>query len=184
MTKKSVTEIVGVLVSELTPLTSEERVRVVQASLTLLGEAPIKNINSADPGQQVDLGNSGNLPIRARTWMKQNHLSLEQIHEVFHVSEERAEVIAAEIPGKNNREKVRNAYVLCGVAGLLASGDVKFDDKAARSLCEVSGFYDHTNHMKYMKGGNEFTGSKDKGWTLTAPGLRHAAIVISEIGKV
>lgn len=180
MTKKSVTEIVGILVSELTPLTSEERVRVVQASLMLLGEAPIK---TTDTRQQDESGNAGGLPMRARTWMKQYRLSLEQIHEVFHVSGEGVEVIAAAIPGKNNREKVRNAYVLCGVTELLASGDAKFDDKTARLLCEVSGFYDQTNHVKYMKGGNEFTGSKDKGWTLTAPGLKHAAILISELGR-
>ena len=48
---------------------------------------------------------------------------------------------------------------------------------------QVRGFFDGTNHMKYMKGGNEFTGSKDKGWTLTAPGLKVGASLVTQLSK-
>src|ERR1700722_15883466 len=102
--------------------------------------------------------------------MKHNGLSLDQIYQVYHLDSNGVEVIASEIPGRNNRERVRNAYILEGIASLLRSGDARFDDVAGRALCESRGFFDGTNHMKYMKVGNEFAGSKDKGWTLTAPG--------------
>jgi predicted XRE-type DNA-binding protein len=183
--KKSVAEIVGTIVNELTPLASEERLRVIQASMTLLGEAPIgsRNVAAAANEQSGETEDVGSLPTRARTWIKQNQLSPEQLEEVFHIGSEGVDVIASEIPGKNNKEKVRNAYVLLGIARLLGSGEPKFDDKAARALCESSGFYDHTNHMKYMKGGNEFTGTKDKGWTLTGPGLKRGAVLVMELSK-
>lgn len=183
MSKKNIMEVVSTIVEELTPLTSEERQRAIQASLTLLGETQAKigtNLQSAE-GEASDAASI--LPARTRTWMKQNALSAEQLDQVFHFVGGDVEIIASEIPGRTNREKVRNAYVLLGVARFLASGEGKFDDKAARALCEVSGFYDQTNHMKYMKGGNEFTGSKEKGWSLTAPGLKHGAILISELSK-
>jgi hypothetical protein len=93
----------------------------------------------------------------------------------------KSDIIAAEVPGKSNRERVRNAYVLFGISRLLATGTANFDDKLARGLCEKLGIYDRTNHMKYMKGGNEFTGSKDKGWALTAPGLKHGAALIANL---
>jgi hypothetical protein len=36
--------------------------------------------------------------------------------------------------------------------------------------------------MKYMKN-SEFTGSKDKGWVLTTPGLEKGAALVSEASR-
>ena len=149
----------------------------------LLGEDVIAKGNETQSGQERDDEGASDLPPRARTWMKHNGLALEQIHQVYHLDSTGVEVIASEIPGSNNRERVRNAYILEGIASLLQSGDARFDDVAARALCDIRGFFDGTNHMKYMKGGNEFTGSKDKGWTLTAPGLKVGASLVTQLSK-
>ena len=182
MSKKTVAQIAGAIVDELSDLTSEERHRVIRAALALLGEASLKHEEGAATSEESG-AEVGQLPQRARVWMKQNDLSPDQLQQVFHIDGETIEIIASEVPGKNNREKVRNAYVLTGTAGLLSTGDPKFSDKAGRTLCEQSGFYDSSNHTKYMKGGNEFTGSADKGWTLTNPGLKAAANLIKDITK-
>lgn len=181
MTNTNLTEIVGAIVDLLSPLPSEERHRIIRASLTLMGDDALTSPNIAQGEQQQDEEGASGLPPRARTWMKHNGLTTDQIHQVFHLGSGGVEIIASEIPGKNNRERVRNAYVLQGIANLLSSGDARFDDVAGRALCESRGFYDGTNHMKYMKGGNEFTGSKDKGWTLTAPGLKHGAGLVASL---
>jgi hypothetical protein len=180
---KSITDVVSVVVGALQPLESEERHRVVSASMTLLGESGFRSPKSVDDDNERAEEDSGALPGRASSWMKQNSVSLEQLRQVFHWTDGTVEVIAAEMPGKNNKEKVRNAYILLGIAQLLSSGVASFDDKSARALCEKLGIYDHTNHMKAMKGGNEFTGSKDKGWTLTAPGLKHGAALVAGLAK-
>ncbi|MDP2621156.1 MAG: hypothetical protein Q8P46_13465 [Hyphomicrobiales bacterium] len=186
MTTKPMTDIVSAIVTELRPLESVERLRVVQASLALLGETPVL---PSQPGTAESSGSAGvggepsDLPLRTRTWLKQNQLSMEQVEQVFHLEGEDVDVIAAEIPGKFNKEKVRNAYILVGIARMLTSGEAKFDDKVARAFCEQHGFYDHTNHMKYMKGGNEFTGTKAKGWTLTSPGLKRGAELVKELSQ-
>ncbi|OCK58057.1 hypothetical protein [Bradyrhizobium sp. LMTR 3] len=182
MTQKSITDIMAAIVAELTPLQSEERQRVIQASLVLLGESPLAASKKSTAGLS-DADDSSEMPARARTWIKHNNLSLDHIQQVFHVGSDGVEIIISEIPGKGNRDKVRNAYVLLGVARLISSNDPRFDDKDARALCERYGFFDGTNHMKYMKGGNEFTGSKEKGWILTAPGLKHGAALILDLTK-
>lgn len=179
--KKSIAEIVATIVDELSSLSSEERHRVVQASLTLLGEGPAGTASIGKRNDESTGKDLGQLPPRARTWMQQNGLSLGQLEEVFHLDGGSAEVIASEIPGSNNRERSRNAYMLTGIAQLLVTGEVKFDDRSGRELCESSGFYDPTNHAKFFKSGNEFSGSREKGWALTAPGLKAAAKVIVEI---
>jgi len=183
MSAKSITDIVAKIVGELTPLDSEERKRVVQASLMLLGETAVAETKSAadtNKGEESSL-DAGELSPRARTWSKQNGLSQESLSQIFHQGSDGVEIIVADIPGKGNRDKVRNAYVLLGIAKMISTGEPSFDDKDARALCERYGFLDSTNHAKYIKGGNEFTGSKDRGWTLTAPGLKHAATLVAEL---
>jgi hypothetical protein len=179
MTKNTSIEIAGKIVELLSPLASEERIRIIQASLTLLGETASALPKPALGGYD---GPENTYPVRARAWMKQYAISLENIEQVFHVTEGNAEVIAAAIPGKNKKAQTFNAYILSGLANLLATGEPVFDDKSARSLCEGSGCYDSANHAVNIKNrGNEFTGSKEKGWTLTSPGLKRAADLVKEL---
>jgi hypothetical protein len=188
MTKKKTTEIVSEIVELLTPIESDERLRVIQASATLLGENFFNNssragADSANPAETAE-SEASTMPSRARTWMKQNGISLEEVQQIFHLENGGAEVIAGEIPGKNKKDMTYNAYVLSGLAKFLSTGVPKFDDKAARALCVSSGCYDKANHSVTIKDrGNEFTGNKKDGWELTAPGLKRAAVLIKEMTK-
>lgn len=164
----------------LAPLQSDERQRVIQGALVILRET--SGLESSSFTQNLEMGADTNLPSRARLWMKQNNLTGDQLSHVFDVSEGAATVLASGLTGKNNSEKTIKAYMLAGVAGLLSTGDPVFDDKVARSLCETLGCYDRTNHSKYMKDkGNNFIGDKDKGWKLTAPGLKSAATIVKDL---
>jgi hypothetical protein len=178
VSQKSLAQAVANVVQELEGFSSEDRHRIVQASMTLLGEVSIRA--GGESGETVQDQNAG-LPAKAGNWVKQYGLSIAQINQVFHFGDEGPQIIAS-IPGANKREQVRNAYILCGIARFLASGETRFDDKVARGVCESGGFFDGTNHMKYMKV-SEFTGSREKGWVLTAPGLKLGASLVAELGK-
>ncbi len=191
MTPKKTTEIVTEIVELLTPIESAERLRVIQASLTLLGETlPARALRvGGDSGNGAEDGGNdmSTSHPRARTWAKQNGVSQEELEQVFHLEDGNAQVIAGEIPGKSKKEKTLNAYVLTGLAKLLSTGSPAFDDKSARLLCESSGCYDQANHSSTIKDrgdrGNEFTGTKERGWSLTAPGLKRAALLVREMTK-
>jgi hypothetical protein len=188
MTNKKTTEIVTEIVELLTPIDSAERARVIQASLTLLGdEFPAVPSRAGSDGGGVpedDRSATATLPTRARTWMKQNGVSLDELQQVFLLDNGSAEVIAGDIPGKNKKEKTYSAYILTGLSKLLSTGSPTFDDKIARALCESSGCYDKANHSVHINNrGNEFTGTKERGWTLTAPGLKRSADLIKEMTK-
>jgi len=182
MAKSKITEIVAKIVDLLTPLKTDERQRVIQASLTLVGEGPNTSGQSvASSKSDQDLGG---LSSRAQTWMRQNGLTLEVLQQVFHIEDGKVEVIASEVPGKGDKGKSLNAYILKGISQLLTSGDPSFDDKSARALCKEFGCYNDANHSVYMKDkGNEFAGSKEGGWKLTSPGLRRGAILLKEMAK-
>lgn len=181
MTKKP-TEITAAVVDLLTPLASEDRQRVIQAALVLLGEGATPAFSKArQETAQGDADGTDEWPARARTWAKQNGLTPEMAEQVFHSRDGTFEVIA-EPPGRSQREKTINAYVLTGIARFLASGEPSFDDKSARDLCTTSGCYSATNHATYLKArGNGFTGSRETGWSLTSPGLKQGAALIKEL---
>jgi hypothetical protein len=171
------------LVELLKPLPSEDRKRAIQAAMILLGEVqpsvPLRADTEEDATEQGD--GFDTLTPRARSWMKQNDIAITQLQQVFHIDEGRAEVIAG-VPGKNKKEQTYNVYILAGLAELLVTGNTTFQDRQARALCESSGCYDSANHAVHLRNrGNEFTGTKDKGWTLTAPGLRRAAEIVREL---
>jgi hypothetical protein len=116
--------------------------------------------------------------------MKQYGISIDELQQVLQLGSGTADVIAGDIPGKNKKEKTYNAYVLTGLASLLSSGNTTFDDKSARELCERFGCYDQANHSSTIKDrGNEFNGTKDTGWNLTAPGLKRGAALVKEMTK-
>jgi hypothetical protein len=112
--------------------------------------------------------------------MKKYSVTEEQLGHVFHG--QNAEVIAAEAPGKNAKQKTINAYVLTGVSSLIATGEATFDDKTARAVCKSMGCMNETNHATYMKDkGNVLGGSKNAGWMLTGPGLKSGADLVKEL---
>jgi formylmethanofuran dehydrogenase subunit E-like metal-binding protein len=169
------------VVEVLSPLSSEDRARVIGAALALLGDAQSKIAAPKSGEPNLDDTEFDTLSPRARSWMSQHGVSAVELQQIFHVAGGEVEVIAA-MPGRNKKDQTYNAYVLTGLGQLLATGAAAFTDKAARALCEVSGCYDSANHATHMKDkGNEFTGSKDKGWMLTAPGLKRAAELIKEL---
>lgn len=173
----ALTEVVKIL----TPLSSEERARTVQAAMIMLGEANPKLSMASDPLPDFSESAIGSLSPRAKTWMKQNSISLADLEQSFQRTADGVELLGA-VPGKNKKEQTYNAYVLAGLTQLLASGEVSFGDKAARSLCESIGCYDNSNHSAYLRDkGNLFSGTKDKGWVLTVPGLKRAAVLVKEM---
>lgn len=178
--KKIMSAIEGI-VEILGPLQSDERHRAIQGALVVLREgAPNSEDFSGSPTR--DSGVSIDTPPRGKLWIKQNGITSDHLLQVFDISDGAATVIAAQLSGKNNAEKAIKAYVLTGIAALLISGESNFSDKAARKLCETFGCYDSTNHSKYLKEKNNYlVGDKDKGWKLTAPGLKYAGITVKEL---
>jgi hypothetical protein len=182
-TKKPI-EVVGKMVDMLQSYPSEEIDRMISATRTLLGQRPYttNESNSSPLLQRAQEGRE--FPAKALVWMKQNEITVEQIDQIFHFSGAEVEVIAPSMPGKNKKAMTYNAYVLEGIAQLLATGEAHFTDKGARALCERAGCFDPANHAKHINDkGNEFTGSKEKGWTLTSPGLKRGAALVKELSQ-
>jgi hypothetical protein len=177
MTQKNSMDALSTIVDVLTPLPVEERTRLMRAAMVLLGgELP-----AAQSAVPADQGGNLNAPPKAAVWMRQNGLTEDQLQQAFHIADGSVDVIGT-LPGGNKKEQTYNAYILAGISQLLLKGDPSFDDKTARALCGQAGCYDKANHSAHIAArGNEFNGSKEKGWTLTAPGLKRGAEIVKQM---
>lgn len=174
------------VVDVLNTFNSEERLRIVRASLTLLGD-DFNPSSTSTPGSGSERSNNSgdteasDIHSLAQQWMRKNAVTSEQLEHCFHFDQGR--FIAIALPGNatSKREQTINAYLAVGLAHYLASGDASFADADAREFCEQSGCYDSANHTKAIKAlKNRVTGSKSAGWKLTAPGLAAAADIVKQ----
>lgn len=185
-----ITDTLVKVVNLLTPLTPHERLKVVRSAIALLNDES-GNLTTAIAPMSIAVdthvnhqNNHGELPPKAKAWMTQNALTMESLESIFHFSSEGVDIIAADVPGNGNKDKVQSTYLLSGIVGFLSTGTAFFEDSKARDLCCNFGCFDQTNHSKSVKAlGNAVVGDKNKGWTLTAPGLKKAAELLKDIAN-
>jgi hypothetical protein len=183
---KSVAAATPKLVQLLTPLTPEGRQRAIASALMVFGESLSSATRQKDKDADVVSGSHAaageGICQKAAAWMKKNALSREQLEHAFSIDRDSIDVIASQMPQKTVSKQVVQAYVICGVAAFLKTGELAFTDKDARRLCEKVGAYDQANHATYTKKfANLITGSKEAGWKLTNPGLSEGVKIIKEL---
>jgi hypothetical protein len=178
MTEIEIGDVVVGILKTMAPLSTDERRRAFAALQALLGDEiplPPKYSESIQDGGAC----SSELPSRASVWMKQNGITSDELEQIFHIQDGTVELIAPNVPGNNDKDRTINTYVLCGILKLLQSGSPEFDDGTAKDLCKKLSCLNSKHHAEYIAGrGNELTGSKEKGWTLTSPGLRRGAELV------
>ncbi len=198
---KSETEAMLTVFTALEPLPAENRLSVLKWAADKLGvlelfdqvrehDTKIRNqsggggANKAPAADEGSSADTGGMSKRAATWVKKHALTQEELDAVFHIKEDGAEIAAGAMPGKSKKDQSINAYVIVGAAAFLATGEAKFTDAAARETCTRYGCFDSGNHTKSLADrGNVFSGTKEKGWELTNPGLDRAAALVKEIAK-
>lgn len=183
----NLTEAAAKVVEVLTEFDSETRLRIVRASLTLLGDElggqvrPARDANGSRDNDDEDVGEFQGVHPLAQQWMRKNSVTAEQLEHYFHF--DHGKFIPIELPGSatTKSQQTVNAYLAQGLAAYLATGDASFSDADGRKFCEKSGCYDNANHTKSVKLlKNKVSGSKTTGWKLTAPGLTAIAELIKQ----
>ena len=174
------------IVDALQPLPSADRKRAVLGALHFLEEdwVPLPRKKEEAPEEHAEEESSevnGAFPPAAKTWMKKNELTAEDVESVFSFDNGKVNVIA-DVPGRGKRDKSIAIYTLVGLGTFLQTGERTFQDDAAREVCNTHSAYDQANHaatMREMK--NELTGDKKDGWMITMPGLKKGAAIVKRI---
>jgi hypothetical protein len=175
------------MISILERLKPEDRRRTVAAAMLFLGEptAPI-SVRTAPAGPETanaaaGIGD-GSYSVAVSRWMDQYGISPGELDRVFHIGDDGTFDIH-DVPGRSKKEQTLNTYILTGLGKWLASNDRTFDDATVRHFCEKIGCYDQANHAAHLKNhrSGEFSGDKNKGYTLTNVGLKRGAALVKEL---
>ena len=187
VTAANLAEITSRVYALLEPLATDERQRIIEATMALFGEEP----PSRGPKRSAENGDEGPdeadafaaLGKKARRWIRQAGFTADVLEEVFHFEDNGVvELIAIEIPGSSMREMTANAYLLCGARSLLQTDEPSVDNKEAVEYCKHVGCYDKNNHTANRNSlGNRLTGSVADGFTLPGPGLKAAAALVKAV---
>lgn len=168
----------------------DERLRAVGAAMTFLGEPwPPEATSSRNDGDHKGAKDNGSedpnadkrIHSAARSWLRQQSVSIDELENVFNFAG--GEFSVLEVPGTKMRERALNTYVLQGLGTFLTTGNKTFADDGARNACQSLGCLDQGNHAKTLKERNtqHLAGDKDKGWTITSPGLKEAAALVKAL---
>jgi len=118
----------------------------------------------------------------AQKWLKRNGLRAEQLNTIFSLGGDEIDLVANKVPGKSTRARMRNVFLLKGVAAYLGGGAPRFTHDKVRETCGHYAAYDSPNFSKNVKEfAPEVAGSKESGYTLTARGLANAADLLKEM---
>lgn len=170
----------------LQPLEVADRMKAVNAALTLLGDPAIGGGGKRQQIPEEDDGGSGGsyaeVHPKARGWLRKYRITTEQLEHVFQLDGDTVEIIADDVPGKSAKEKTIEAYIVTGIGHYLKTGETTFDDTTGRAVCKHIGCLNEGNHARYLAlRGNVLGGSKKAGWKLTAPGLKRGAELVQAI---
>lgn len=160
-------------------ISAEERRRIFVAVATLCGDVQSQYELGAPPSAPPAAEELAGFPVKAARWLSQNRIPPERMEEIFHIDGSNVELILVEMIGKSRREQTINCYLLEGLRSLIATGEPTLADSEVVALCKKYKCHDVANHAAYRRqSANYLAGDKDRGFVLSAPGLRAAAEIV------
>jgi hypothetical protein len=118
----------------------------------------------------------------AKKWISRNSIPAEKLSTLFSLGVEEIDLVAKKIPGSSKREKLRNVFLLKGIAAYLGTGVARITYDQLKEAATHYNAYDAPNFAATIKTmASEASGSKEGGYTLTARGLTSATELIKEL---
>lgn len=118
----------------------------------------------------------------AQRWMQRNGLTGKQLSSIFSLGDDEIDLVAKKVPGGSTRARMRNVFLLKGLAAYLGSGAARFPHDKAKEACVHYDAFDGTNFSKHLKSlAPEVSGTKESGYTLTPRGLSSAVEPVKDM---
>src|SRR5260370_11364031 len=123
------------------------------------------NAKGTEAKEEVQDELEGISPV-ARKWISRNGLQAKQLWTIFSLSTDGVDLIATTVPGESKRQRMRNVFLLTGIAAYLGSGAARFSHQQVKEACLHYDAFDSANFSANLKHfSREVTGSKDTGYT-------------------
>lgn len=115
-------------------------------------------------------------------WMKRNGIQAEQLGTIFSLGLDEIDLVAKKVPGKSIRERMKNVFLLKGIASYLGSGAARFTHDQVKEVCQHYDAWDGPNFaINFKSFASDVGGSKESGYNLTTRGLTSGTDLIKQM---
>ncbi len=117
-------------------------------------------------------------PIASK-WMVRNGFTAANLSSLYSLGQDELDLVAKSVPGSSKKDRMKNVFMLQGVASYLSTGVARMSYDKVKEACVHYDAFDSANFAKHLKDfSREVGGSKDAGFQLTAPGVAAATELI------
>lgn len=117
-----------------------------------------------------------------KKWMTRNGLTGDQLSAIFSLGVDDIDLVAKNVPGKGKRERMRNVFLLKGIAAYLGTGVARFTHEQVKEASLHYDAFDATNFAANLKSLiSEVSGDKSAGYTLTTRGLTNGTELVKSL---
>lgn len=117
-----------------------------------------------------------------RKWMTRNGFDASELGTIFSLGVDEIDLVAKSVPGTTKVQRMRNVFLLKGIAAYLGTGIAKFTHEQMKEACLHYDAFDAGHFANLLKSFSpDVSGGKDIGYTLTARGLSEATALVKEM---
>jgi hypothetical protein len=117
-----------------------------------------------------------------RKWVARNGIKPSKLMSIFSLGIDEIDLVSKSIPGNKKSQRMRNVFLLKGIAAYLGTGTARFTHEQIKEACLHYDAWDGPNFSANFKSlSGDVSGGKDNGYTLTAKGISEATILVKSM---
>ncbi len=117
-----------------------------------------------------------------KKWITRSGIKPAKLMLVFSLGIDEIDLVSKSVPGNTKSQRMRNVFLLKGVAAYLGTGSARFTHEQIKETCLHYDAWDTANFANIFKTMSaDVSGGKDTGYTLTAKGISEATTLVKNM---
>jgi hypothetical protein len=117
-----------------------------------------------------------------KKWIARNGIKPSKLMVVFSLGVDEIDLVSQSVPGTKKAQRMRNVFLLKGIAAYLGTGVARFTHEQIKEACLHYDAWDGPNFANIFKTMSaEVSGNKETGYTLTAKGISEATNLLKSM---
>lgn len=119
-----------------------------------------------------------------KKWITRSGINTDKLMSVFSLGIDEIDLVSKSIPGKTKSQRMRNVFLLKGIAAYLGTGSPRFTHEQIKETCLHYDAWDTANFNNIFKTMSaDVSGGKENGYVLTAKGISESTALIKSMSS-
>jgi hypothetical protein len=114
-----------------------------------------------------------------KKWIARNGIDPDKLMSIFSLGIDEIDLVSKSVPGEKKTQRLRNVFLLKGIAAYLGTGAARFTHEEVKETCLHYNAWDGPNFAVTFKSMSaDVSGTKDSGYSLTSKGISEATSLV------